>query len=287
MTTRSRWNVVRRSRSSWCAGGLRLPAGVGAAGRRAECADRRGGCAKERRVRDVPHTGQPDDARVEGADRMRRLPRRRRRRHARRDGGAPVGSVRGREGARARARRGSTIWTSSANPVRPAAATLQESLAFVRFVNPGDLRVVSETCVPCHTKEVNLVRRSMMAHGAMLWGAALYNNGSVPFKGPRFGEFYTSGGEPGTAVRRSVCCQPRASKSSRACCRCSSRSSGGSCRRRATCCGSSSAAGARRSVSASRIPTKSRDVRPDGSAIAASARSIVPIRCSSACRKRG
>jgi hypothetical protein len=91
------------------------------------------------------------------------------------------------------------IWTSSANPVRPAAATLQESLEFIRFVNPGDLRVAGETCVPCHTKEVNVVRRSMMAHGAMLWGAALYNNGSVPFKDPRFGEFYTAQGEPGTA----------------------------------------------------------------------------------------
>src|SRR3954467_5326911 len=66
------------------------------------------------------------------------------------------------------------IWTPSGNPVRPAAATLQESLAFIRFVNPGDLRVVDQTCVPCHTKEVNYVRRSMMAHGAMLWGAALY-----------------------------------------------------------------------------------------------------------------
>ena len=91
------------------------------------------------------------------------------------------------------------IWTTSGNPVRPGAATLQESLAFIRFVNPGDLRVVDQTCVPCHLKEVNRVRRSMMTHGAMLWGAALYNNGSVPFKTPRFGEFYTTEGLPGTA----------------------------------------------------------------------------------------
>ena len=92
------------------------------------------------------------------------------------------------------------IWTTSANPVRPGTATLQESLEFIRFVNPGDLRVVDQTCVPCHLKEVNATRRSMMAHGAMLWGAALYNNGSVPFKDPRFGEFYTRQGVPGTAV---------------------------------------------------------------------------------------
>ena len=30
--------------------------------------------------------------------------------------------------------------------------------------------------------EVLEVRKSMMTHGCMLWGAALYNNGSVPFK---------------------------------------------------------------------------------------------------------
>ena len=92
------------------------------------------------------------------------------------------------------------IWKTSGNPVRAGVATLRESLEFIRFVNPGDLRVVDQTCVPCHTKQVNATRRSMMAHGAMLWGAALYNNGSVPFKDPRFGEFYTRDGAPGTAT---------------------------------------------------------------------------------------
>jgi len=91
------------------------------------------------------------------------------------------------------------IWNSSANPQRAFTKTLEESLEFIRFVNPGDLRVVDRTCVPCHTRQVNAVRKSMMAHGAMLWGAALYNNGSVPFKTPRFGEFYTRDGLPGTA----------------------------------------------------------------------------------------
>ena len=36
----------------------------------------------------------------------------------------------------------------------------------------------------------------MMTHGAMLWGAALYNNGSVPFKRARFGESYSMNGAP-------------------------------------------------------------------------------------------
>jgi hypothetical protein len=34
----------------------------------------------------------------------------------------------------------------------------------------------------------------MMATGAMLWGAALYNNGSMPFKNYRFGESYSPDG---------------------------------------------------------------------------------------------
>ena len=55
------------------------------------------------------------------------------------------------------------IWKTSANPVR--SAVLDESLEFIRFVNPGDLRVADQTCAPCHTKEVTAVRSSMMTHG--------------------------------------------------------------------------------------------------------------------------
>lgn len=39
----------------------------------------------------------------------------------------------------------------------------------------------------------------MMRHGAMLWGAALYNNGSFPFKNYQFGEFYMPDGTPAMA----------------------------------------------------------------------------------------
>src|SRR5260370_18462524 len=46
------------------------------------------------------------------------------------------------------------IWKTSANPVRSAAQVLQESLDFIRFVNPGDLRFVDQTCAPCHLTEV-------------------------------------------------------------------------------------------------------------------------------------
>ncbi len=91
------------------------------------------------------------------------------------------------------------IWKTSANPVRAGVRTLEETPEFIRFVNPGDLRVAAEACGPCHAEQTRAVRTSMMAHGAMLWGAALYNNGSVPFKTYRFGEFYTRDGLPGTA----------------------------------------------------------------------------------------
>jgi hypothetical protein len=77
-------------------------------------------------------------------------------------------------------------------------AWLRESYQYVRFANPGDLRVARETCgqIGCHTAEVRNVSTSMMTHGGMLWGAALYNNGSFPLKNARFGESYSADGEP-------------------------------------------------------------------------------------------
>ena len=95
------------------------------------------------------------------------------------------------------------IWNgSSANPPGVWYRTLEEAAAFIRFVNPGDLRVASETCGQCHMDEVRNVQKSMMRHGGMLWGAALYNNGSYPFKDTQFGEFYTREGFP--AIGRTV-----------------------------------------------------------------------------------
>ena len=90
------------------------------------------------------------------------------------------------------------IWTSSANPELSYAATLQESAEFIRFVNPGDLRVVDQTCASCHRQETYAVQKSMMRNGAMLYGAALYNNGSFPFKNPLFGEQYMPDGQAAT-----------------------------------------------------------------------------------------
>ncbi|HET6373266.1 MAG TPA: hypothetical protein VFG76_08160, partial [Candidatus Polarisedimenticolia bacterium] len=89
-------------------------------------------------------------------------------------------------------------WPTSANPVRSYTLLNREDPAFVRFVNPGDLRVASAACgaAGCHASEVARVSTSMMTTGAMLWGAALYNNGAFPLKDYRFGESYTADGTP-------------------------------------------------------------------------------------------
>ena len=92
---------------------------------------------------------------------------------------------------------------SGANPERTNTLLARESWEFVRFINPGDLRVSAKTCggSACHDVEAKNVARSMMTHGAMLWGAALYNNGGFPLKDARFGESYSEGGGPQTLMQ--------------------------------------------------------------------------------------
>ncbi len=86
----------------------------------------------------------------------------------------------------------------SGNPVRSYTLLNHESPAYIRFVNPGDLRINHISCgtTNCHPKVVQQNRKSMMTHGCMLWGAALYNNGAVPYKVARHGEFYGMTGAP-------------------------------------------------------------------------------------------
>ena len=90
--------------------------------------------------------------------------------------------------------RDGSLWSSSANPERAGPASLQESAAFIQFVNPSDLRVADRACGRCHNSETAFVKKSPMTHGGMLWSAALYNNGSYPIKDAQFGEFYTRAG---------------------------------------------------------------------------------------------
>jgi hypothetical protein len=86
----------------------------------------------------------------------------------------------------------------SALPERTYTKWLKESAEYVKFVNPGDLRVAPETCgtVGCHAAETRAVSTSMMTHAGLLWGAALYNNGGYPAKNTRFGESYNRAGVP-------------------------------------------------------------------------------------------
>jgi hypothetical protein len=92
---------------------------------------------------------------------------------------------------------------SAANPERTNTLIARESWEFVRFINPGDIRVATASCGGggCHDLETKNAARSMMAHGAMLWGAALYNNGGFPLKDPRFGESYNENGAPQTLIQ--------------------------------------------------------------------------------------
>lgn len=85
---------------------------------------------------------------------------------------------------------------SSRNPERTNTLLAKESREFVRFINPGDFRVVEQACGSCHAETNERSARSMMAHGAMLWGAALYNNGGFPIKDTHFGESYNEDGYP-------------------------------------------------------------------------------------------
>ncbi|MES2390166.1 MAG: multiheme c-type cytochrome [Acidobacteriota bacterium] len=82
------------------------------------------------------------------------------------------------------------------HPVRAYTHWIEESPEFVRFANPGDLRIAATTCGVCHAAEVRNVKSSMMTHGAMLWEAALYNNGAFPLKNAHFGESYDINGKP-------------------------------------------------------------------------------------------
>jgi hypothetical protein len=89
-------------------------------------------------------------------------------------------------------------WPTTANPERTYTLLNSESVEFIRFMNPGDLRAAGQTCGSsgCHSDIVTKVRTSLMTHGAFLWGAALYNNGAWPYKNAAFGESYDEQGRP-------------------------------------------------------------------------------------------
>ncbi|HSN21943.1 MAG TPA: hypothetical protein VLS49_14775 [Usitatibacter sp.] len=91
-------------------------------------------------------------------------------------------------------------WPSSANPPRTYALLNRESPEFIRFINPGDLRIAREACGACHLAIVQASERSLMATAAMFWAAAAYNNGILPTKHTILGEAYTRDGQPASLV---------------------------------------------------------------------------------------
>ena len=87
------------------------------------------------------------------------------------------------------------IWKTSANPKNSYTALLKESPEFVKFINPGDLRVAPEVCGPCHIAETNAVPRSTMTTAAVFWAAAPYANGILSRKAGLLGESYDRDGK--------------------------------------------------------------------------------------------
>jgi hypothetical protein len=102
-----------------------------------------------------------------------------------------------------RVTRSSGTTPSSSNPPGSYTKLNRESPQFIRFINPGDLRVARESCGACHLPIVQASERSLMATSAMLWGGAAYNNGILPFKRYIVGEAYTPASEPACSRTRS------------------------------------------------------------------------------------
>lgn len=88
-------------------------------------------------------------------------------------------------------------YPSSANPPRSYAKLNKEDPAYIRFINPGDLRIARDACGSCHLPIIQAQERSLMSTSAMLWGGAAYNNGILPFKRYILGESYTKDSQPG------------------------------------------------------------------------------------------
>jgi len=86
------------------------------------------------------------------------------------------------------------LWKTAANPQNSYTALLKESPEFVKFINPGDLRVAPEVCGPCHINQVNAVPRSTMTTAAVFWAAAPYANGILSRKSGLLGESYDRDG---------------------------------------------------------------------------------------------
>nr|MCS5607322.1 hypothetical protein [Alphaproteobacteria bacterium] len=91
-------------------------------------------------------------------------------------------------------------YPSAANPKHSYTLLNREAAEYIRFVNPGDLRVAREACGNCHLSIIQASERSLMSTSAMLWGGAAYNNNILPFKRYILGEAYTREGAAATLI---------------------------------------------------------------------------------------
>lgn len=98
-------------------------------------------------------------------------------------------------------------WPTSANPENSYTDLLKESAEFVRFVNPGDLRVAPEACGGCHADITRAVQKSLMTTSAMLWGGASYNNNILPYKNYILGESYGKEGDAQSILHGGELCE--------------------------------------------------------------------------------
>jgi hypothetical protein len=87
-------------------------------------------------------------------------------------------------------------WKTGAKPAQSYTLLNHESQEWIRFVNPGDLRVAEISCARCHAEIVRKARKSPMVGSAQVYSTALYNNASVPFKDAVFIESYGPHGQP-------------------------------------------------------------------------------------------
>jgi hypothetical protein len=87
-------------------------------------------------------------------------------------------------------------WPTAANPRSSFTLLNNESLEWIRFENPGDLRTAELACGKCHAEIVRKVRKSPMVNSAQVYSTALYNNGTLPMKDAVVAEQYTIHGQP-------------------------------------------------------------------------------------------
>ena len=171
------------------------PAAQAGAGAQQPVAGRRR--SQERRLPDLPQARFGLDAQGRRAGGLHRLPRRRCRGGARALDRAGTPQLRRDPGRGRTSNRALDIWRTSANPgervvSRARRARRVHPLRQSRAICASPIRPAARAT----PKKSATSSKSMMRHGGMLWGAALYNNGSYPIKDTQFGEVYTADGKP-------------------------------------------------------------------------------------------